>query len=40
MQPPTLRGVVAFVAALWACFTVAERPLQGFHPAGRNEWFQ
>ena len=28
MQPPTARGVIAFVAALWACFTVAERPLQ------------
>jgi uncharacterized protein YkwD len=24
---PSTRGVIAFVAALWACFTVAERPL-------------
>lgn len=24
---PTARGVIAFVAALWACFTVAEKPL-------------
>jgi len=26
-QPPTARGVIAFVATLWACFTVAEQPL-------------
>lgn len=26
-QAPTSRGVIAFVAALWACFSIAERPL-------------
>ena len=34
MQPPTARGAIAFVAALWACFTVAERPLQAL---GRSD---